>query len=100
MARQSRGHSCAALTSSRSPLQIRPYEPPDWPAVWPLLEPVFRAGETFPHDPAISEAEAHSWPEVLFPDYGWIPFETTGARPELTRLGLPQASTAAPSTGD
>ena len=23
-----------------------------------MLEPVFRAGETFPHDPAISEAEA------------------------------------------
>ena len=40
------------------PLQIRPYEPADWPAVWALLEPVFRAGETFPHDPAISEAEA------------------------------------------
>ncbi|MCX5940134.1 MAG: GNAT family N-acetyltransferase [Cyanobium sp. LacPavin_0818_WC50_MAG_67_9] len=28
-----------------SPLQIRPYEPADWPAVWALLEPVFRAGE-------------------------------------------------------
>ena len=41
-----------------SSLQIRPYEPADWPAVWALLEPVFRAGETFPHDPAISEAEA------------------------------------------
>ena len=41
-----------------SPLQIRPYEPADWPAVWALLEPVFRAGETFPHDPAIREAEA------------------------------------------
>ena len=26
--------------------------------MWALLEPVFRAGETFPHDPAISEAEA------------------------------------------
>jgi len=26
--------------------------------VWALLEPVFRAGETFPHDPAITEAEA------------------------------------------
>jgi len=26
--------------------------------VWRLLEPVFRAGETFPHDPAISESEA------------------------------------------
>jgi hypothetical protein len=36
----------------------------DWPAVWALLEPVFRAGETFPHDPAISEAEAQvAWVE-------------------------------------
>ena len=47
-----------------SPLQIRPYEPADWPAVWELLEPVFRAGETFPHDPAISESEAQlAWVE-------------------------------------
>jgi len=47
-----------------SPLQIRPYEPADWPAVWALLEPVFRAGETFPHDPAITEAEAQvAWVE-------------------------------------
>ena len=46
------------LTSSQSPLQIRPYAAGDWPALWALLEPVFRAGETFPHDPAISEAEA------------------------------------------
>jgi hypothetical protein len=36
----------------------------DWPAVWALLEPVFRAGETLPHDPAISEAEAQvAWVE-------------------------------------
>ena len=36
----------------------------DWPAVWALLEPVFRAGETFPHDPAITEAEARvAWVE-------------------------------------
>ena len=47
-----------------SPLQIRPYEPADWPAVWALLEPVFRAGETFPHDPAITEGEAQlAWVE-------------------------------------
>ena len=26
--------------------------------MWELLEPVFRAGETFPHHPAITEAEA------------------------------------------
>jgi L-amino acid N-acyltransferase YncA len=32
--------------------------------VWSLLEPVFRAGETFPHDPAISEDEAQqAWLE-------------------------------------
>jgi L-amino acid N-acyltransferase YncA len=47
-----------------SPLQIRPFAPADWPAVWQLLEPVFRAGETFPHDPAITEEEAQvAWME-------------------------------------
>ena len=47
-----------------SPLPIRPYEPADWPAVWPLLEPVFRSGETFPHNPAITEEDAQvAWVE-------------------------------------
>jgi L-amino acid N-acyltransferase YncA len=41
-----------------APVQIRLFEPADWPPLWGLLEPVFRAGETFPHDPAITEAEA------------------------------------------
>ena len=32
--------------------------------MWALLEPVLRAGETFPHDPAITEAEAQvAWVE-------------------------------------
>jgi predicted N-acetyltransferase YhbS len=32
--------------------------------VWALLEPVFRAGETFPHDPAIPEEQARElWVE-------------------------------------
>ena len=54
----------SSLPALSSPLQIRPYEPPDWPALWALLEPVFRAGETFPHDPAITEAEAQvAWVE-------------------------------------
>ena len=45
-------------------MQIRPFKANDWPAVWALLEPVFRAGETFPHDPAITEAEAQvNWVE-------------------------------------
>ena len=48
------------MASHRSSLQIRPYEPADWPAIWALLEPVFRAGETYPHDPAITEDEART----------------------------------------
>ena len=55
---------CLSLATPTTPLQIRPYEAADWSAVWALLEPVFRAGETFPHDPAITEAEAHqAWVE-------------------------------------
>ena len=54
----------SSLPALSSPLQIRPYGAADWPAVWALLSPVFRAGETFPHDPAITEAEAQlAWVE-------------------------------------
>ncbi|MFM7753095.1 MAG: hypothetical protein ACKO58_01690 [Cyanobium sp.] len=53
-----------SLAVPSTPLQIRPFEVADWPAVWALLEPVFRAGETFPHDPAISQSEARlAWVE-------------------------------------
>ena len=34
----------------------------------------------------ISEAQAHSWPEVFFPEYGWVAFEPTAGRPALTRM--------------
>lgn len=45
---------------------LRPYSPDDWPAVWAVLEPVFRAGETFPHDPAIDSDTARvAWVEVV-----------------------------------
>ena len=33
----------------------------------------------------VVEADAHSWPEVYFPDYGWLPFEPTGGRSALSR---------------
>jgi L-amino acid N-acyltransferase YncA len=49
-----------SLTASTTAPRIRPFDAADWPAVWALLEPVFRAGETFPHDPAISEVEART----------------------------------------
>jgi transglutaminase-like putative cysteine protease len=33
----------------------------------------------------VTEADAHSWVEIYFPDYGWIEFEPTGGRPPLER---------------
>ena len=46
-------------------LTIRQYAPGDWPALWSIMEPVFRAGETYAYDPAITEAEAQRvWIEL------------------------------------
>lgn len=49
---------------------IRSFEEADWPAVWAVLEQVFRAGETYPYPPDLSEAEARRlWidqPEATF----------------------------------
>jgi transglutaminase-like putative cysteine protease len=33
----------------------------------------------------VTEADAHSWVEIYFPDIGWIEFEPTAARPEIER---------------
>ena len=40
-------------------MQIRPFEEDDWAATWQIIEPVFRAGETYAFSPDITEAEAH-----------------------------------------
>lgn len=42
------------------------------------------------HDPideiyVVSGSDAHAWPEVFFPEYGWIEFEPTGNQPILVR---------------
>ncbi len=39
-------------------ITIRPQTDKDWPAIWRILEPVFRAGETYAVEPNISEADA------------------------------------------
>lgn len=45
--------------------RIRPFEEPDWPATWRIIEPVFRTGETYAFSPDITEAEAHQvWIEL------------------------------------
>lgn len=33
----------------------------------------------------VSEADAHSWVEVYFPNAGWVPFEPTAGRPQLEK---------------
>jgi ribosomal protein S18 acetylase RimI-like enzyme len=42
----------------RTALVVRAYEGNDWPDVWKILEPVFRAGETYAYPAEISEQEA------------------------------------------
>ena len=42
---------------------------------------------------SVSSDQLHSWPEVLFPGVGWVPFEPTAS------LGVPTAFSAAATTG-
>ena len=44
----------------------------------------------------VVEADAHSWPEVYFPQVGWISFEPTAGRPELARIGVARDANAIP----
>lgn len=46
-------------------IEIRPLQPGDWEAVWRVIEPVFRAGETYAFPPQITEEEARrAWVEA------------------------------------
>ncbi|RME82875.1 MAG: hypothetical protein D6775_09655, partial [Caldilineae bacterium] len=45
----------------------------------------------------VVEADAHSWPEIYFGEYGWIPFEPTAAQPVYVRVPL---STTAPAPAE
>lgn len=46
-------------------ITIQTYEEKDWAATWQIIEPVFRAGETYAFSPDITEKETyHAWIEV------------------------------------
>ncbi|MFO8044666.1 MAG: GNAT family N-acetyltransferase [Halomonas sp.] len=46
-------------------ITIRAYEPDDWPALWTILEAVFRAGETYAVPSGITEQDGHRlWIEL------------------------------------
>ena len=46
-------------------IKIRAFEESDWAITWKIVEPVFRAGETYTFSPDITEEEAHKvWVEL------------------------------------
>lgn len=50
---------------------IRPFKDSDWPQVWQILKPVFRAGDTYAFDPGITESKAREiW--VKSPAATWV----------------------------
>ncbi|WP_342619230.1 N-acetyltransferase [Rhodoferax sp. GW822-FHT02A01] len=47
------------------PITIRPYEPKDWPLLWPVLHTTFAAGDTYAYAPESTEADVHKvWIET------------------------------------
>ena len=53
------------MTTSDTPVTIRPPQAADWPAVWPILRTTFQAGETYAFAPDSTEAEIHkAWIEL------------------------------------
>ena len=42
-----------------SGVNIREYQPDDWPGVWEMMEPVIRSGETYPYAMDMDSAGAH-----------------------------------------
>jgi len=59
-------------------LSLRRARSDDWPAIWEILSPVFRAGETYAVDPGISCAEARAY-WMAAPRECWI--AESGSRP-------------------
>jgi len=58
-------------------INIRLFEAGDWPAVWSILEPVFRSGETYAYPPEISRDEAYqAW--IEYPLATFVAHEANG----------------------
>jgi ribosomal protein S18 acetylase RimI-like enzyme len=46
-------------------IEIRPFQDDDWPDLWRILEPVFRAGDTYSFAADISESDARrAWIDI------------------------------------
>ena len=58
---------------------IRPATPADWPAIWPFMREIARAGETFTWDRDIAEADARA---------AWMHAPPGGALVAVDRAGM------------
>ncbi len=53
------GAECEVATcQTHRVITLRPFQDDDWPGVWAVLEPIFRAGETYAYPTDISEQAA------------------------------------------
>jgi ribosomal protein S18 acetylase RimI-like enzyme len=60
-----------------SNIKVRRLRDSDWAAVWRILKPVFRAGDTYAFDPEISETEAMNlWVQV--PEATYVAIDEQG----------------------
>lgn len=58
-------------------LEIRLFAQTDWPALWRVLEPVLRAGETYAFSPEIAADAAHAaWIDA--PEAAFVAFDEAG----------------------
>lgn len=48
----------------------------------------------------VTAAEAHTWVEIYFPAYGWVPFEPTAGRPPLERGQAPVGGSSTSTEGE
>ena len=46
----------------------------------------------------VTADQAHSWVEIYFPSFGWVTFEPTGGRPEISREPVREQSEVAQQT--
>lgn len=51
----------AAARGSADRYTVRPFAAADWPHVWAIIEPIVRAGETYPQPTDMAEDAARKW---------------------------------------
>ncbi len=72
---------------------IRSYQPTDWPAIWPMLQSTFAAGDTYAYAPDSTEAYIHNaW--IEYPQATFVATDEAGhilgtyfIKPNQTGLG-------------